>query len=133
MDIFSCQLHKIVNPLFARRSVFPSLESWSVWSRSYGWIDEVEDLLEGDTIAFAERLDRSPYPSLVIATVALVEEERCDLAIISHDNNDKVTPSTIISRPLSKLLAAEVKRWPRTGETAIGHILPGNRPPGVHR
>lgn len=133
MDIFNSRLRDIANDYFIRQSVFSSLETWSVWSRTYGWIDEAEDLLEGDTVAFAERLDRSPYPSLVIATVSLIDGDRCDLAVISHDESRKVAPSTMISRSLSALLDAEVKRWARPGETALGHILPGTRPRGFRR
>lgn len=133
MDIFHSQLRAISNPLFARNSLFPRLATWALWSQSYGWIDEVDDILEGDTIAFGERLGCSPYPSLVVATVAMITGDQCDLTVIAHDARDTVPPGSLITRSRAALSRAEIKRWARVGEAAVGHIVPGSQPRGPMR
>jgi len=110
---FSEGLSEKANARFKRPCSFAGHPSWKLWAQSYQWLDHTGNLREGDTIAFVERLSRSPYPSLVVCTIAVIDGEFCQLALVAHDQAERLEGGGLITRKIEWLEAQPVKRWPR--------------------
>ena len=112
-NFFHASIREEANERFKRRCPFSLIRSWSAWDLSYEWRDHSGRLRAGDTVAFIERLGWSPYPALVVATIASVSDETCDLAVVIHEAARGPQVGDIIRRPVGELLHRPLKRWPR--------------------